>query len=466
MLIPVVLSGGSGTRLWPLSRALKPKQFLKLTSSNTLFQETILRLNGKFEDPLIVCNEKHRFLVAEQLRQINSDKNGIILEPIGKNTAPAIALAAFQLLKRYEDPLMLVVSADHIFENKKDFITSIKTAKKIANKGSIVAFGANPNKPNTEYGYIQIDSNKLEASEIISFHEKPKYVDAIKFLDSGNYLWNTGIFMFKASVFLSELKNFELDIYSCCKKSMSTVKNDLDFIRINQKEFEKCPSKSIDYAIMERTKKAMVLPLAGRWSDVGTWSSLWEEKSKDKDNNVIEGQIITKNVNNSYLHSSKRLMTVTDISNLLVIDTEDALFISDKKNPQNITHIIEELKNENRQELFEHKKVYRPWGFFILIEKGENFQVKKILVNPGAKLSLQKHRFRSEHWIIVKGIAKITSGKNIYELIENQSTYIPKGEVHRLENNSKEDLEIIEIQTGSYLGEDDIIRLEDLYERK
>ncbi len=466
MIIPVVLSGGSGTRLWPLSRALRPKQFLNLTGSNTLFQDTILRLNGSYEDPLIVCNEKHRFLVAEQLRQINSRNTGIILEPIGKNTAPAIALAAFQLLTKYEDPLMLVVSADHIIDNKNDFIASIGAAKKIADKGAIVAFGANPNKPDTGYGYIQRDSIKHEASEIISFYEKPKYEDAVKFLESGNYLWNTGIFMFKASVFLSELKNFEQDIYSFCKKSMATVNNDLDFIRINQKEFEKCPSKSIDYAIMERTKNAMVCPLAGRWSDVGSWSSLWEEKSKDKDNNVIEGQIISKNVNNSYLFSSKRLMAVTDISNLLVIDTEDALFISDKKNPQNIIHIIEELKNENRQELFEHKKVYRPWGFFILIEKGENFQVKKILVNPGAKLSLQKHKFRSEHWIIVKGIAKITSGKNIYELIENQSTYIPKGEVHRLENNSKEDLEIIEIQTGSYLGEDDIIRLEDLYKRK
>jgi len=467
MIVPIILSGGSGSRLWPISRSLFPKQFINLVNDETsLFQDTIRRLPKNLESPVVICNEEHRFIVAEQLRQIKSNNKGIILEPIGKNTAPAIALAALHLLKDGSDPTLLVLSADHSISDNKKFHNSIKTGQKLAEKNKLASFGVIPTKAETGYGYIQVDnSTSKEYYNIVSFTEKPSKEIAENYLKSGSYYWNSGIFMFKASVFLEELKQHEPQIYSSCVKSFNKINRDLDFIRINKEEFFKCPSKSVDYAIMEKTDDAMVVPFNSNWNDVGSWESLWEEKTKDENNNVSKGDVILNKVNNSYIHSTSRLVTVNEISDLVIIDTEDALLVSSKKNSQNIKKIVEKLQNENRKESDNHRKVYRPWGYFDSIDFGEGFQVKRISVNPGAKLSLQKHSKRAEHWVIVKGVASITCGEKKFKLNESQSTFIPKGEVHRLENCENTALEIIEIQTGSYLGEDDIIRLEDDYKR-
>jgi mannose-1-phosphate guanylyltransferase len=467
MIVPVILSGGSGSRLWPISRKQFPKQFINLINNETsLFQDTINRLPKNITDPLIICNEEHRFIVAEQLRQIDSENKGVILEPVGKNTAPAIAIAALQLLKDNADPILLILSADHSINDNTKFHKSIEVGRKIAEKNKLALFGVIPNKPETGYGYIECDNSiSKDFYDIISFTEKPSIEIAKKYIDSGDYYWNSGIFMFKASIYLKELQKYEPEIYSCCMNSFNKVNKDFDFIRIDKKEFFKCPSKSIDYAVMEKTSYASVVPFNSNWSDVGSWESLWDEKSKDKDNNVTKGDVLLKKVNNSYIHSTNRLVAASDISDLVIIDTQDALLVSSRKNSQNIKEIVKKLSNENRKESESHRKIYRPWGYFDSIDNGHGFQVKRILVNPGAKLSLQKHQKRAEHWVVVKGIASITCGERKFKLIKNESTYIPKGEVHRLENDEKYPLEIIEIQTGSYLGEDDIIRLEDEYRR-
>jgi mannose-1-phosphate guanylyltransferase len=466
MITPIILSGGSGTRLWPLSRKHYPKQFINLVNDTSLFQDTVKRLPNDLNDPLIVCNEDHRFIVAEQLRQIESGNQGIILEPIGKNTAPAIALAAMNLLTKHKDPILLVLSADHLIDDDKKFHNTIQIARKIAKQGKMVALGVKPTKAETGYGYIEVTHKENnEFCNIISFTEKPDLEIAQKYIDSGGFYWNSGIFMFKASVYLKELKKYEPQIYSICKKSYNEVRKDLDFIRINSEEFSKCPNISIDYAVMEKTKTGVVVPFDGRWSDIGSWEALWDSKSKDKNNNVSEGDVLLNKVNNSYIHSSNRLVSVHDLSNVIIIDTQDALLVSNKKNSQDIKKIVEQLKNNNRSESDNHRKVYRPWGYFDSIDSGVGFKVKRIFVNPLSKLSLQKHQYRSEHWVIVKGIASITCGGEKFKLKENQSTYIPRGEIHRLENHGNETLEIIEIQTGEYFGEDDIIRLEDDYER-
>ena len=466
MIVPVILSGGSGTRLWPLSRKLHPKQFIDLVNDTTLFQDTILRLPRNVADPLIICNEEHRFLAAEQLRQINKESNGIILEPIGKNTAPAIALAALKFVNNGEDPLLLVLSADHLIQNTKAFHQSIKIAEKLAEKDKLVTFGIVPDKAETGYGYIQANiNNTTESYSILSFTEKPNQEDAQKYLDSGNYLWNSGMFMFKASIYLQELEKFEPEIITSCKKSCQTEYKDKDFIRLNNDEFLKCPEQSIDYGVMEHTKGAMVVPLDANWSDIGSWDALWNAKNKDGNGNVSEGDVILDEVKNTYTYSSNRLVSAIGVSDLVIVDTQDALLVADKKYSQNIKNIVNKLKNNGRSEADNHRKVFRPWGYYDSIDADDGFQVKRILVNPGAKLSLQKHQHRAEHWVVVKGVATITRGNDVFVLKENQSTYIPKGEVHRLENTEETDLEIIEIQTGDYLGEDDIIRLEDDYQR-
>ena len=466
MIVPVILSGGSGTRLWPLSRKLYPKQFINLVNEATLFQDTITRLPKNISDPLIICNEEHRFIVAEQLRQISTENKGIILEPVGKNTAPAIAIAAFSLLNKGEDPLLLVLSADHLVEDIEKFHDSINIASKIAVTGKMVALGIKPSKPVSGYGYIEVDnSNKNEYYNIISFTEKPSHEIAKKYLSSGTYYWNSGIFLFKASAYLKELKKYEPEIYSICQKSCAKVLKDLDFIRIDSKEFSKCPDKSIDYAVMEKTKSGVVVPFDGKWSDVGSWDALWDSKPKDGNNNVCEGDVILNFVQNSYIHSSNRLISAHDLTDIIIIDTPDALLVSSKTNSKDIKNIVKKLQNKNRSELDNHRKVYRPWGYFDSIDSGVGFKVKRIFVNPAAKLSLQKHLKRSEHWVVVKGIALVTCGNKKFQLRKNQSTYIPKGEIHRLENYGDETLEIIEIQTGEYFGEDDIIRIEDDYER-
>ena len=466
MIIPIILAGGSGTRLWPLSRKIHPKQFIGLLNETSLFQDTLTRLPKEALDPIVICNEEHRFLVAEQAREINVTLNSIILEPIGRNTAPAIALAAIKVLNDFENPILIVLAADHKIENKSAFHDAIKIAHKLAENNKLVTFGIIPQSAETGYGYIEIEkTDKAEYFDIKSFVEKPNKKNAINFLNSGNYLWNSGMFMFNASVYLSELNKFEPEILTRCKKSLSNEFKDLEFIRIDKKEFCKSPNQSIDYAVMEKTNKAMVVPLDAGWSDVGSWDALMDSKIKDSFGNVVEGDITLDQVKNSYLYSTNRLVAASNIADLIVIDTQDALLVTTRDNSLSIKNIVKKLKKNKRTEIENHRKVYKPWGYYDSIDTGYNFQVKRILVNPGAKLSLQKHLHRAEHWVVVSGVAKITCGNKIYNLEKNQSTYIPKGEIHRLENIENYPLEIIEVQTGNYLGEDDIIRLKDHYQR-
>lgn len=466
MIIPIILAGGSGTRLWPLSRKIHPKQFISLLNETSLFQDTLTRLPKEALDPIVICNEDHRFLVAEQAREINVTLNSIILEPIGRNTAPAIALAAIKVLNDFENPILIVLAADHKIENKSAFHDAIKIAHKLAENNKLVTFGIIPKSAETGYGYIEIEKkDKAEYFDIKSFVEKPNKKNAINFLNSGNYLWNSGMFMFNASIYLSELNKFEPEILTSCKKSLSNEFKDLEFIRIDKKEFCKSPNQSIDYAVMEKTNKAKVVPLDAGWSDVGSWDALMDSKIKDSLGNVVEGDVTLDQVKNSYLYSTNRLVAASNIADLIVIDTQDALLVTTRDNSLSIKNIVKKLKKNKRTEIENHRKVYKPWGYYDSIDTGYNFQVKRILVNPGAKLSLQKHLHRSEHWVVVSGVAKITCGKKIYNLEKNQSTYIPKGEIHRLENIENYPLEIIEVQTGNYLGEDDIIRLKDDYQR-
>ena len=466
MIIPIILAGGSGTRLWPLSRKIHPKQFISLVNETSLFQDTLTRLPKEALDPIVICNEDHRFLVAEQAREINVTLNSIILEPIGRNTAPAIALAAIKVLNDFENPILIVLAADHKIENKSAFHDAIKIAHKLAENNKLVTFGIIPQSAETGYGYIEIEKkDKAEYFDIKSFVEKPNKKNAINFLNSGNYLWNSGMFMFNASIYLSELNKFEPEILTSCKKSLSNEFKDLEFIRIDKKEFCKSPNQSIDYAVMEKTNKAKVVPLDAGWSDVGSWDALMDSKIKDSLGNVVEGDVTLDQVKNSYLYSTSRLVAASNIADLIVIDTQDALLVTTRDNSLSIKNIVKKLKKNKRTEIENHRKVYKPWGYYDSIDTGYNFQVKRILVNPGAKLSLQKHLHRAEHWVVVSGVAKITCGKKIYNLEKNQSTYIPKGEIHRLENIENYPLEIIEVQTGNYLGEDDIIRLKDDYQR-
>ena len=467
MIVPVILAGGSGTRLWPLSRKLHPKQFIELIGETTLFQEAVLRLPKSIGDPLVICNEEHRFLAAEQLRQINRSATSIILEPVGKNTAPAIALAALKSIKGNENVILLVLSSDHLIQDVEKFHQAIESAKKQAEKNKLVTFGIVPNKVETRYGYIKGDIFQDEDYyNIDEFVEKPDFITAQKYVDSGKYFWNSGMFMFKASVYLDELEKYEPEILSTCKKSCQNEYRDLDFIRLNKEEFLSCPSQSIDYAVMERTNNAVMVTLDAAWNDVGSWSALWDSQPKDKNNNLVVGDVILNKVNNSYIHSaSKCLVSAIGVSDLIIVVTEDAILVTNKDHVQYIKNIVEQIKESNRPESNQHRVVFRPWGYYDSIDNGNGFQVKRILVNPGAKLSLQKHGHRAEHWVVVKGKAQVTCGKKTFQLIENQSTYIPLGEVHRLENIGSIPLEIIEIQTGDYLGEDDIIRIEDEYDR-
>jgi len=468
MIIPVVLSGGSGTRLWPLSRKLHPKQFIELIGETTLFQEAVLRLPESIESPLIICNEEHRFLAAEQLRKINKKPKSIILEPVGKNTAPAIALAALKSIQESNDAILLVLSADHLIQDIGKFHQAIALATKQAEQNKLVTFGIAPNKIETGYGYIKANISKNKNYyDIDEFVEKPDYKTAKKYVDSGGYFWNSGMFMFKASVYLSELEKYEPEILSACQKSCQTEFHDLDFIRLNEQEFLKCPSQSIDYAVMEKTKNSSMVILDANWSDVGSWTALWDSQAKDNDNNLIVGDVILDKVSDTYIHStSNRLVSVIGLSDLIVVDTQDAVLVTNKDHAQDVKNIVEKIKKNGRLESDQHRKTLRPWGYYDSIDRGEGFQVKRILVNPGEKLSLQKHSHRAEHWVVVKGKAQVICGEKKFQLVENQSTYIPLGEIHRLENIESTPLEIIEIQTGSYLGEDDIIRIDDDYDRE
>ena len=467
MIIPVILAGGSGTRLWPLSRKLHPKQFIELIGETTLFQEAILRLPELVEKPLVICNEEHRFLTAEQLRQIDRSASSIILEPVGKNTAPAIALAALKSINNNENVILLVLSADHLIQDVGKFHQAIESAKKQAEKNKLVAFGIVPKSVETSFGYIKGDvSQDEDYYNIDEFVEKPDYKTAQKYVDSGKYFWNSGMFMFKASVYLDELDKYEPEILSACRRSCQTEFHDLDFVRLNKDEFLRCPSQSIDYAVMEKTKDAVMVELDASWNDVGSWSALWDSQPKDVNNNLISGDVILNEVNNSYVHSaSNRLVSAIGVSNLVIVDTQDAILVADKSQDQLVKNIVQNLQNSKRSECDHHRTVFRPWGHYDSIDIEDNFIVKRILVNPRSRLSLQKHQYRAEHWVVVKGHAKVTCDDKVFKLEENQSTYIPLGVVHRLENVGNIPLEVIEIQTGERLNEDDIIRLEDDYKR-
>ncbi|NOQ77306.1 MAG: mannose-1-phosphate guanylyltransferase/mannose-6-phosphate isomerase [Methylococcaceae bacterium] len=465
-MIPVIMSGGSGTRLWPLSRKQKPKQFIALFGDNTMFQETLLRLDGLegVEPPIVVCNNDHRFMVAGQLQQLGCEQSSIILEPIGKNTAPALAIAALQSMILDKDPILLVLAADHVIDNIGAFHEAIRLAQKEAEKGFFVTFGIVPTSPNTGYGYIQANE-KDEVSKVKAFVEKPNLQTAINYIDSGNYYWNSGMFMFKASTLISELEKFAPDILSCCQEALEKGGKDLDFIRLDSDAFKQCPSNSIDYAVMESTDKAVVVPLDAGWNDVGSWPSLWECAKQGEEGNVLLGDVMTQDVHNSYVHSEHRLVSVLGLDNIVVVETADAVMVANKDSAHNVKEVVNQLIDKGRSEAESHKLCYRPWGYYDSIDHGERFQVKRITVNPGASLSLQMHHYRAEHWVVVTGTAEVTCEGSVTLLSENESTYIPVGKKHRLHNPGIVPLEIIEVQSGSYLGEDDIVRFDDNYHR-
>ena len=458
----VVMAGGSGTRLWPLSRAKHPKQFLALHGKDTMLQATVRRLSTlDIKTSVTICNEEHRFFVAEQLREINS-LGSIILEPIGKNTAPAIALAAFST---QDDPLLLVLAADHVIQNDTKFIKAVTAAIPLAESGKLVTFGIVPCEPHTGYGYIKRGEKQGDGFVVDKFVEKPSIGLAQQYITSGEYYWNSGMFLFKASRYLEELEKFRPDIYRVCKASMVAAQPDLDFLRINKEKFSECPSESIDYAVMENTTDAVVVPMDAGWSDIGSWSSLWDISKKDIDGNATHGDVMLHNSSNSYIRTDGKLVAAIGVDDLVIVSTKDALMVAHKNSVQDAKIIAQQLKSESRSEWELHREVYRPWGKYDSIDHGERYQVKRITVKPGAKLSVQMHHHRAEHWIVVSGTAKVTNGTETFLLAQNESTYIPVGAVHALENPGKVDLELIEVQTGSYLGEDDIVRLEDRYGR-
>ncbi|HCE1548233.1 TPA: mannose-1-phosphate guanylyltransferase/mannose-6-phosphate isomerase [Vibrio parahaemolyticus] len=464
-ITPVIMAGGTGSRLWPMSRALHPKQFLRLTSQYSMLQETALRVGGVTQqNNIVICNEDHRFLAAEQLREIDHLGN-IILEPVGKNTAPAIALAAFQLSQTDPETLMLVLAADHVIQDRLAFEKSVLAARLAAEKGKMVTFGIVPTHAETGYGYIRRGGKVDEGFEVEQFVEKPSKELALQYVDTGAYYWNSGMFMFKASRYLEELKLHRPDIYSVCEQAMKTKTGDLDFTRISEDIFNECPSDSIDYAVMEKTQDAVVIPLDAQWSDVGAWSALWDISEKDSAGNVRKGDIIVHNSTNSYFNAEQKVIAAVGVDNLVVIETKDAVLVANKDQVQDVKEIVEHLKSNGRTEHHIHREVYRPWGKYDSIDYGERDQVKRITVNPGEKLSIQMHHHRSEHWIVVAGTAKVTNGEQTILVSEDQSTYIPLGTIHALENPGKIPLEMIEVQTGSYLGEDDIVRFEDRYGR-
>ena len=463
----VVMAGGEGSRLWPVSRSSFPKQFINLVSGNSMLQDTILRVDENCrEEPYIVCNDSTRFLVVEELQNINLSNANIILEPVGRNTAPAIALAAAHAMKD-DDPVMLVLSADHVILDKSKFQIAVEIARQQALDGNLVTFGIVPSHPETGYGYIKkskgCDADK--AFSVSAFVEKPNLEKAKDYISSGDYLWNSGMFMFRASRYLEELKKFEPKIHSICIEAVKQATQDLDFIRISEEIFQDCPNTSIDYAVMEKTGAAVVVPLDAGWSDVGSWLSLYEVSVKDKSNNVITGDSICIDTKNTLIRGDERLIATIGVDDLVIVDTKDALLVAKKDQSQKVKEVTNKLKQKGRSEYFSHREVYRPWGKYDSIDQGDRYQVKLITVKPGQKLSLQMHHHRAEHWIVVSGTAKVTLGKDEIMLSENQSTYIPLGVTHALENPGKIPLELIEVQSGSYLGEDDIVRFEDKYGR-
>lgn len=463
MLLPVIMAGGSGTRLWPLSRTLYPKQFLSLTNEQTMLQDTVVRLQGlEHQAPVMICNEEHRFIVAEQLRQRHFDHSGIILEPVGRNTAPAIALAALHATAQGDDPLLLVLAADHVIQNQANFIQAVQQAIPQAAAGKLVTFGIVPHAPETGYGYIrQGKPVSAEAYQVAAFVEKPDLATAEAYLASKEYYWNSGMFMFRASRYLEELAAHRPDILAACRQAMQGVHHDLDFLRLNEAAFLACPDDSIDYAVMEKTKDAVVVPMDAQWSDVGSWSALWEVNDKDQDGNAIRGDVLTTQTRNSYIYAQHKLVSTVGVDDLVIVETKDAVLVANKNNVQDVKSIVSQLKAANRSEHLQHREAYRPWGSHDAISDGERFHVKKVTVKPGQRTTTQIHYHRAEHWVVVSGTAKVRNGEQTFLVTENESTYIPIGAPHSLENPGKVPLELIEVRTGAYLEEDDVIRLDD-----
>ncbi len=479
MIFPVILSGGSGSRLWPVSREHYPKQFLNLHKEDrSLLQEAAQRLNN-VEDtgtPIVVCNEEHRFLVAEQMHQIGQQNTQIILEPCGRNTAPALALAALAARSVSADAELLVMPADHVIKNETAFAQAVAKGRALAAGGKLVTFGITPSSPQTGYGYIRRGNSLDEGYAVEAFVEKPDLARAKQYLESGEYLWNSGIFLFKASDYLAALSQFAPDILEVCERAFEARSEDLDFLRVDQEIFTQCRSESIDYAVMEQTKDAAVVPMDPGWSDIGAWDALYALKAdEDTENgNAVHGDVMLHNTHDSLIHSESRLVAAVGVSNLVIVETDDAVLVADRHQAQDTKLIVNALKAAGRKESQSHQRVYRPWGNYRTMVLTDSFQVKEIVVNPGAKLSLQMHHHRAEHWVVVQGTAKVTQGEGhgdlsklkSFLLSEDESTYIPLGTVHRLENPGVIPLHLIEVQTGSYLGEDDIIRYNDEYGRE
>ena len=468
-IYPVILSGGSGSRLWPLSREQYPKQLQALTGDRTLIQETALRLGSEttpaVEAPIVVCNDAHRFIVAEQLREVGVEPKAIIIEPEGRNTAPAVAVAAHVTDDDLE-ALLLVMPSDHLVRDADAFRAAVATALPVAAAGHLLTLGVTPSDPSMAYGYIKKgDALDGDVYAVAAFTEKPDADTAQSFLESGDYFWNAGIFLFKAKVFLDQLNRFEPDISPGCKTALDKGSADLFFFRLDADAFARVPSQSIDYGVMERTDKAAVIPVDMGWSDVGSWSALHAESDQDKDDNTLLGDVLALDTKNTYVRSGRQTTAVVGLDNAVVVVTDDAVLVADKAHDQQVKDVVAALKEDGKEVATAHAKTYRPWGWFQTVDEGDRFKVKRIGVKPGAKLSLQKHWHRSEHWVVVQGAAMVTNGEETFLLGENESTFIPAGTVHRLENPGKVDLEMIEVQSGEYVGEDDIVRMEDDYGR-
>ncbi|MBM9604014.1 mannose-1-phosphate guanylyltransferase/mannose-6-phosphate isomerase [Desulfopila inferna] len=472
-MIPVIMAGGTGSRLWPLSRMLYPKQFMALEGEESLLQNTLKRLHGMNCSPaIVISNEEHRFIVAEQLRLIGEKAGPLILEPVGRSTAPAAALAAIEALSQEEDPVLLIMAADHVIKDVPAFQKTVVEALKIAEMDKLVTFGIVPTEAETGYGYIRakgltstLNSADEPAYPVDEFVEKPDLETARLYLDSGDYFWNSGMFMFKARRYLEELEIHSPEILRACRAAMKHTSKDLEFYRVDRAQFEDCPSDSIDYAVMEKTRDAYVVPLNVQWNDIGSWSALWDIAEKDENNNVLKGDILLNEVRNCYINTTGKLVAAVGLEDIVVVNTPDAVLVATKDKVQNVKEIVETLKKQGRTEHYNHREVYRPWGKYDSVDTGDRYQVKRITVKPGAKLSQQMHHHRAEHWVVVSGTARIEKGDDTILLTENQSIYIPLGTTHSLENPGKIPLELIEVQSGSYLGEDDIIRFGDVYGR-